>query len=105
MAGFGLGILLLKTRRIAMERHERSILDLLGLEKRAKTPVTKGDRTSRQQKRENQESKEAELEQFVRFKCNCGQRIKVSRQYMGRTWGCPKCSSQLRIPEAQDRDS
>jgi membrane associated rhomboid family serine protease len=111
VAGFGLAILLLKTRRVAMERHERSILDLLGLEKKAKTPVTRGDRTSWQRNWENIESEEAEPkatpsepeetpEQFMRFMCNCGQRIKVSRQYVGRIGRCPKCSLQLRIPQA-----
>ncbi|MHC4424965.1 MAG: rhomboid family intramembrane serine protease [Planctomycetota bacterium] len=111
VAGVGLALLLLKTKHITVERHERSVLDLLGLEKKAKTPVTRGDRTRWQRKWENKQSQEAEPkttpselegtpEQFIRFKCNCGQRIKVSRQYAGRNGRCPKCSSQLRIPEA-----
>jgi len=118
VAGVALAILLLKTGKITVERHEKSILDLLGLgEKKVSTIASMGDRTPWQHEWEIQEHKRAlqktsraepeetpvEPEEtpagFIRLKCSCGQPIKVSDQYAGRIVRCPKCSSRVKIPQ------
>ena len=111
MAGFGLAILMLKTKVAVMEKYEKSILELLGLEKKDKPTGRRKDFARRQQEWESKQSEEAEPEtttfepeeapeQFIHFKCRCGQRIKISSQYASRIGRCPKCSARLRIPEA-----
>ncbi len=103
LAGVGLAILMLKTKVIVMERDEKSILKLLGLEKKDKPTIDKGDLAHRQQEwkiKERQATKTKEApEQFIRFRCRCGQSIKISTQYAGRIGRCPKCSARLRIPQ------
>ena len=104
VAGVGLGILMLKRKVIVMERDEKSILKLLGLEKKDKPTIDKGDLAHRQQEwksKERQATKPKETpEQSIRFRCRCGQPIKISSQYAGRIGRCPKCSVRLRIPQA-----
>lgn len=111
VAGFGLAILMLKTKVAVMEKYEKSILELLGLEKKDKPTGRRKDFARRQQEWESKQSEEAEPEtttfepeeapeQFIHFKCRCGQRIKISSQYASRIGRCPKCSARLRIPEA-----
>jgi len=111
IAGVGLAILMLKRKVIVMERNEKSILKLLGLEKKDKPKRYRKDLSHLQQKRGKQESEEAEPEttpfepeeapeQFIRFRCRCGQSIKIPSQYAGRIGRCPKCSARLRIPQA-----
>jgi membrane associated rhomboid family serine protease len=110
VTGVGLALLLLKTKCITMEKHERSMLDLLGLGgKKARPTAGRGDRTRWQRKWEIQERMKALQEtspaepeetsvEFIRFKCSCGQPIKVSGQYAGRTGRCPKCARRVKIP-------
>jgi len=111
VAGFGLAILMLKTKVAVMEKYEKSILELLGLEKKDKPTGRRKDFARRRQEWESKQSEEAEPEttpfepeeapeQFIHFKCRCGQRIKISSQYASRIGRCPKCSARLRIPEA-----
>ena len=111
LAGAGLAILMLKRKVIVMERDEKSILRLLGLENKDKPTRPREDLSHLQQKWEEKESEEAEPEttpfepeeapeQFIRFRCRCGQPIKIPSQYAGRIGRCPKCSARLRIPQA-----
>lgn len=111
MAGVGLAILMLKTKVIVMERDEKSVLKLLGLEKKDKPTRHREDLSHLQQKWEKKDSEETEPEttpfeteeapeQFIRFRCRCGQPIKIPSQYAGRIGRCPKCSARLRIPQA-----
>jgi len=112
VAGVGLALLLLKTGDIRVERHERSILSLLGLGGRKTKPAEgRRDRKRSQRKREIEERMKALQENshgetvrtpaaFIRFKCSCGQPIKVPGEYAGRTGRCPKCSGTLKIPPA-----
>lgn len=37
--------------------------------------------------------------QFVRFFCECGQKVKIPAKYAGKTGKCPKCRKRLKIPE------
>lgn len=111
-AGVGLAFLLLKTGDIRVERYEKSILGLLGLGgKKTKPTEGIGDRTRWQRKWEIEERMKALREtspvepeethgEFIRFKCDCGQPIKVSAQLAGRTGRCPKCADRVRIPPA-----
>lgn len=111
-AGVGLALFLLKTGDIRVERYEKSILGLLRLGgRKAKPTEGRGDRARWQRQWEIeqrmkalQESRSAEPEEvsveFLRFKCSCGQPIKVSGRYRGRTGRCPKCGGRVKIPPA-----
>jgi hypothetical protein len=109
-AGFGLAILMLRTKMIEMERDETSILELLGLDKKAKPQGLREDMAYWQQEWGSNESKETKQEaaiserkkqerQYIRLRCRCGQRVRVPSQYAGRMGRCPKCSARWRIPE------
>ncbi len=111
IAGVGLAILMLKRKVIVMERNEKSRLKLLGPEKKDKPKRYRKYLSHLQQKRGKEESEEAEPEttpfepeeapeQFIRFRCRCGQPIKIPSQYAGRIGRCPNCSVRLRIPQA-----
>ncbi len=104
LAGVGLAILMLKRKVIVMERDEKSILKLLGRENKDKPTIDKRNLAHQKQKwksKERQATKPKETpEQFIRFRCRCGQSIKTSTQYAGRIGRCPKCSARLRIPQA-----
>jgi membrane associated rhomboid family serine protease len=110
VAGVALAIFMLKTKMIVMERDEKSILELLGLEKKEKSQALRGDIASWQQEWKNENKKETaektitiepneEPQQYIRLRCRCGQRIKVPSQYAGKIGRCPKCSAKWRIPE------
>jgi len=112
VAGVGLVLLLLKTGDIRVERHERSILSLLGLGgRKTKSAEGRRERARSQRKREIEDRMKARQENspgetvrtpaaVIRFKCSCGQPIKVPGEYAGRTGRCPKCSGKLKIPPA-----
>ncbi|OHB68828.1 MAG: hypothetical protein A2Y77_11675 [Planctomycetes bacterium RBG_13_62_9] len=40
----------------------------------------------------------AERNNYIRFVCRCGKRIKVPARYAGRTGKCPQCGIKLKIP-------
>ena len=112
VAGVGLALLLLKSGDIRVERHEKSILGLLGLGgKKTKSAADRRDRTRRQRQGEIENRMKALKEElpvepeetpaeFVRFKCSCGQPIKVSGEHAGRTGRCPRCARQVKVPPA-----
>ncbi|MCK4293475.1 MAG: rhomboid family intramembrane serine protease [Planctomycetes bacterium] len=124
VAGFALAVLLLKTKVIAMERDEKSILELLGLEKKDTPAERRGDYAYWQQEWRGEEKgpgdekqqmqKEAlerqaaafetqePPERFIHFTCRCGQRIKMPGKYAGLIGRCPKCSARLKIPAGQE---
>lgn len=125
--GFGLAILMLKTRMVTMERYERSLLEILAERKQpAQDEFDPRYRGFPHGLREidSVESKTAQVpdvsttsgvqepvaesglsvedffqEQFIRFTCSCGKRIKVPAKYAGKTGKCPACKRQLTIPE------
>jgi len=109
LGGFGLAVLMLKLKWIEMERDEKSILQMLK-PKRRKIHKRPESKSFRQQKLEKsgQENIKSEIstqehdipkEKFIRFKCLCGQKIKVPREYAGKNGQCPKCSTKVKIPE------
>ena len=110
LTGFGLAILMLKTKMIVMERDETSILALLGIDKKEKHDTYGGDLRHWQQEWANTETNETEQEtikpepdvepeQYIHFKCRCGQRIKISRKHAGKIGKCPRCAARWKIPE------
>lgn len=37
-------------------------------------------------------------DEFIRFACACGKRVKMPAKYAGKTGKCPQCSARLKIP-------
>ncbi|MCP4613609.1 MAG: rhomboid family intramembrane serine protease [Planctomycetes bacterium] len=110
VAGFGLAILMLRTKMIVMERDETSILKLLGLEMKDKSTERRGDLAPWQSEWDNNDSEETKQEtitfepeetreQYIHLRCRCGQRVKILSQYAGKIGRCPKCSAKWRIPK------
>lgn len=108
-AGFGLAILMLKMKWLVMERDEKSLLQMLGWDKKQTQPEYGGQFAYQQQQwkksvAETAQSRTATLEpekpqeQLIRFVCQCGKKIKVPAKYAGKTGSCPRCKKQLRIP-------
>ena len=38
-------------------------------------------------------------DEFIRFACSCGKRLKMPAKYAGKTGKCPKCNGHLKIPD------
>jgi membrane associated rhomboid family serine protease len=38
-------------------------------------------------------------DEFIRFACSCGKRLKMPAKYAGKTGKCPKCNARLKIPD------
>lgn len=114
LAGFTLAIIMLKTRLIRMERDEKSLLALVGLDKTSRVTTHRGDIAYWQQDLEDKgaESKaiteelpetipfdsEQPADPFIRFECECGQRVKVPVTHAGKMGRCPKCQKKVKIP-------
>jgi len=110
LAGFVLAIILLKKKYIVMLRDEKSLLELLGFEKRQKPEERRRDTAYWQQEWRKSETEKAELEtiqpepeklqeEFIRYKCICGQKIKTAKENAGKIVRCPKCSTRWKVPE------
>lgn len=39
-----------------------------------------------------------EEDEYIRFSCDCGKKLKMPRKYAGKSGKCPKCTSRVRIP-------
>ena len=110
-AGFGLAVLMLKKKWVVTERGERSLSQILGWEKK-ETEQEEGKEESEaiEKRPEKPDAKKAVPERavtepekpkdgFIRFNCQCGKRIKVPREYAGKTGRCPRCRRQVEVPE------
>ena len=105
---------MLKKKWVVMERYEKSLLQLLsrvasepeytehikGLPHWQQEVIASESQTNKMTepdtiKLETQESED----DFIRFKCRCGQKIKVPSEYAGKIGKCPKCSARLKIPD------
>jgi len=117
-AGFGLAILMLKKNWIVMERGEKSLLQMLA--KKKQDEETKEDEKEKKQEKskdvkavekqpEKTDSKKTEppktipkankiKDDFIRFQCECGHRIKFHRKDAGKTGRCPKCLRWVEAP-------
>jgi len=43
---------------------------------------------------------EPQQQQFIRFACECGKKIKMASKHAGRMGKCPQCRKRIRIPQA-----
>ena len=111
--GFIIAILMLKFKLVTMERYEQSLLQ--AIEERWFPPKEKVFRpkyVAIMPKESTPESvtnspelkpiplePEVPKEEFIRFVCPCGKRLKMPARYASRTGKCPKCNARLKIPD------
>ena len=120
-SGFAIAIVMLKTKWIKMETHERSLLQLLNLEKTPESNYGESneDFWARQIESVDTATAEAEtipfgrtvpepepifleplvIEEFIRFYCSCGKKIKVPGIHVGKSGKCPACSARFTVPQ------
>ena len=116
-AGFSLAILMLKMNWVQMYKYETSLLQMLW---RRKQPLPKlfganpamflydtRDGISEplagiQEKTIDPEKiplpAEPQSDEFVRFTCTCGKKLKVPVKYAGKTGKCPRCKNPVTVP-------
>ena len=121
-AGFGLAVLMLKKKWLVMESDEKSLLQMLSKEEKEDLSLVgsskkdeKGqegekkdsgtvekhpelvDKAKAEPKKAVPEAEKPE-DDFVRFRCECGHKIKVHKRDAGKAGRCPKCSRWLEAP-------
>jgi membrane associated rhomboid family serine protease len=47
---------------------------------------------------EHGQTVEGASQDFIRFVCPCGQKVKIPAKYAGKTGRCPRCKKQIKIP-------
>lgn len=121
--GFGVATLMLKKGWIKMERYERSLLELVsermhpsadefsrdlgaygGWENQLEDePAAAAAEAPREDKLRWPEQvavvTEEPKEDFIRFVCSCGKRVKVPARYAGKAGRCPMCKNRVQIPD------
>jgi membrane associated rhomboid family serine protease len=121
-AGLGLAVLMLKKKWLVMEKDEKSLLRMLSREKEKKEEEQEEEKEKEEgEKEERKDSETVEKQQeradrekteperitpeaekaendFIRFRCKCGHRIKVHKKDAGKTGRCPKCSRWVEAP-------
>jgi membrane associated rhomboid family serine protease len=113
LGGFGLAILMLEKKWIVMERDEGSILDLLRPKKRTSFRInvtnTHYEKTEYKypcpEKIESKKFVEEDKkinDTFIHLRCQCGQKIKIDRNFAGKIGRCPKCKNILTIPRLEN---
>jgi membrane associated rhomboid family serine protease len=118
--GFGLAVLMLKKKWLVMDKDEKSLLQMLAREKKedlsfvasAKKEEKEGekkdletverhpeiiDEAKAEPKKIAAETEKPE-DDFIRFRCECGHRIKVHKKDAGKAGRCPKCSKWIEAP-------
>ncbi len=123
LAGISVAVAMLKNNWVVMDKNERSLLDVLEKRKieveEAVKETTDAEAQEKQEELLERPAESAILEalpgarkitpekgpgdiktgdDFIRFYCVCGQRIKVPKSYAGKAGRCPKCKSLVRIP-------
>jgi len=108
-AGFGLAILILKLKIVTMDdRYEKSLIQIYQekfktrpMEKEAEpdSESQRGFRPGTSRKTDINEPPVIKPEdEFIRFQCECGKRIKTPRAYAGHAGTCPGCSRRVQVP-------
>jgi len=114
VGGAALAVLMLKLKLVTMESYEKSLLQLIGLDKTpakeevrtdfapwqqeylaSATAVSKPETVAVKAKKPKAEPED----EFIRFRCRCGQKIKIAREHAGKIGRCPKCSKRVKVPE------
>jgi membrane associated rhomboid family serine protease len=123
LTGISIAVVALKNNWVAMDKNERSLVDVLEKRKieveEAVKETTEAGEEEKQEQLLERPAESAMMEAlpgarkitpekgagdtktgdgFVRFYCVCGQRIKVPKSYTGKAGRCPKCKSLVRIP-------
>jgi len=122
--GFGSAILMLKMKWVVMEdRYEKSLLRMWK-ERNEPVPELYGSHhgmypynvetqtleTAKNAEQGKMEKKTVEAEkipfeseepkdEFIRFMCSCGKKVKAPVKYAGKVARCPRCKKQVKIPE------
>jgi membrane associated rhomboid family serine protease len=127
-AGVGLAVLMLKKKWLVMESDEKSLLQMLSRkEKEEEKGRQEGEKKGEKEEKKDLEAVEKQLkpadrekagpnpvrdalrqktvpeaekpeDDFVRFRCECGHRIKLYRKDAGKTGRCPKCLRWVEAP-------
>jgi membrane associated rhomboid family serine protease len=118
-AGAGLAVLMLKKKWLVMERYEKSILQMLSREEEEIEKEKEGAEEGKKEEKKDLEVVEKRLEtaerekaepkkiapeakkvedDYIRFRCKCGHKIKVHKKDAGKTGRCPKCSAWIEAP-------
>jgi membrane associated rhomboid family serine protease len=124
LVGVSIAVVALKNRWVEMAKGERSLIDVLEKRKiEVEEAIKETSEGIGEEKKEVLLERPAESavlealpgakkiepkkaagpgenreEEFIRFYCVCGQRIKVPKGYTGKAGRCPKCKSLVRIP-------
>jgi membrane associated rhomboid family serine protease/DNA-directed RNA polymerase subunit RPC12/RpoP len=129
-AGFGIAFLMCKQGWITMEKHEKSLLQMWEERKRERQKEPLEATYARLGLRMTEEELQQETansvtppelaamppspsetepapfhpgaEGFIRTACACGNPIRVTRQYAGRTVRCPRCRRSVVVPDKTD---
>jgi membrane associated rhomboid family serine protease len=119
-AGVGLAVLMLKKKWLVMESDEKSLLQMLSRkEKEEEKGKEEGEKKGEKEEKKDLEAVEKQLktadrekaepkktvpeaekpeDDFVRFRCECGHRIKLYKKDAGKTGRCPKCLRWVEAP-------
>ena len=120
-AGLALAVFLLERKLVTMEDYEKSLLQLIGLGKTKSKEYSNPNLGQWQHlaepiPTEPEKAKTISLEpkieepqkislnpspisdEFIRFNCICGKKVKVPNSYAGKRGKCPRCKKVLKIP-------
>ena len=131
-AGFVIALLLLKIGVVKMERYERSLLQIFSERKEGKgkqfettgyvaylskmvdetvdseeeaaAAAEKSKEAGRKSVGMKREGAEGVRDDYIRFACFCGKRLKMPLEYKGRAGKCPACGKRLKIPERSTKE-
>jgi membrane associated rhomboid family serine protease len=116
--GFVIAISMLKLKLITMERYEQSLLQVIAEHKNPPQETSRPKYVAILPKESKSESlatnppeqtipralkpiplePQMPKEEFIRFTCSCGKRLKMPAKYAGRIGRCPYCNARLKIP-------
>ncbi len=122
LSGAAIAVIMLKTKLITMERDEKSLLQMLGIDKVHTYDHTWsrddlsnfGDYTGGKSKTDRTPPASAlpgarrvdtpgssvrPLDVYIRFQCPCGRKVKIGAEHAGRVGRCPQCHARLKIPD------
>ncbi len=124
VSGVAVAVVMLKRKWVTVESYEKSLLQLLGLDKQASPDYTRSgaerwlgvgplyDYTQAQAPTESGMRRATKAggevagtaptrdeEGYIRFRCSCGMKLRMPVGYAGKLARCPKCEGRIRIPE------